>query len=151
MGCCEHMCVCAPCRAANADRQLGTRTNNEIQMTRGGGGGWGNQVGEVRGERVGRERARQGKATAQADLFSPNVQGSLVKMSTLLGIFQDSDADSPLSGHPTPPSLRQTRAESRTQRTAALCWLRRGRARQHLPALLRGLSAACQRPRAPRS
>lgn len=49
------------CRAANADRQLGTRRNNEIQMTRGEGGWWGNQVGEVRRERVGEGEGQAGE------------------------------------------------------------------------------------------
>lgn len=55
-----------------------------------------------------REGAREGKATAQADLFSPNVQGFLMKLSTLLGIFQDAAADLSFPASPTPPSLAQT-------------------------------------------
>ena len=51
----------------------------------------------------GREGAREGKAAGQADLFSPNVRGFLMKMSTLLGIFQDPDADLPLPASPPHP------------------------------------------------
>lgn len=68
------------------------------------------------------EGTGEGKASAHAGLFYPNVQGFLMKMSTLLGIFQDRDVDLPLPASPTPPSLAQTAiGEPQTQRTAALC------------------------------
>lgn len=68
-------------------------------------GGGGRAIGSGCGAREG---AREGKATVQADLFSPNVRGFLMKLSTLLGIFQDTDADLSLPASPTPPSLAQT-------------------------------------------
>lgn len=103
------MCLCT-CGAVNADRRLGKRKNNEIQMTREEGGWERNQEGG--GEAIGngawrggqrRRGAGKGKASELAGLFSPNVQGFLMKMSTLLGIFQDPDVDLPLASGSPPP------------------------------------------------
>lgn len=62
-------------------------------------GGGGRAIGSGRAG----GRGPEGKAAGQADLFSPNVRGFLMKMSTLLGIFQDPDADLPLPASPPHP------------------------------------------------
>lgn len=100
-----------------------------------GSGAWG--AGEQR------RGAWEGKASAHAGLFSPNVQGLLMKMSTLLGIFQDPDVDLPLPASPTPPSLAQTaRAERRRHKERQPC-ARPERERE------RAVVSTCSRPRAP--
>lgn len=68
----------------------------------------------------GEEEAGDGKATARADLFFPNERRSVMKMSTLVGIFQDPDADLslPASPHPTQSSADREQ-ETQTQRAAA--------------------------------
>lgn len=56
----------------------------------------------------GRAGASEEKAAAHSGSFSQSVQGFLMKMSTLLGIFQDPDVDLLLPASPTRPSLAQT-------------------------------------------
>lgn len=68
-----------------------------------------------------REGTREGKATAQADVFSPNVPEFLMKPSTFLGIFQDPDADLRLLASPTPPSLAQTASGDADTKNCSLC------------------------------
>lgn len=72
-----------------------------------------------------RRGAGKGKASELAALFSPNVQGFLMKMSTLLGIFQDPDVDLPLASgfpHPTQSSADGERRDADTKS----CSLARG-------------------------
>lgn len=61
----------------------------------------------------------EGRGAAQADLLSPNVQGFLMKMSTLVGIFQDPDADLLLPVSPTPPSLAHTASQAADTKSCA--------------------------------
>lgn len=82
----------------------------------------------------------EGKAAAHAGLLSPNVQGFLMKMSTLLGIFQAPDVDLPLPASPTPPSLAQT--ASRRDADTKNCSLAGAGARR------RAVVSTCSRPRA---
>lgn len=90
--------------------QSGKCGDNKIQMTR-EGRGWSRRQeggGKVIGSELGEGAGQGGVGAACTGLFSPNGQGFIMKMSALVGIFQNPDADLLLPASPTPPSLVQT-------------------------------------------
>lgn len=133
----EHWCVWCTCTVANADRQLGSK-NNEIQMTAEGEASDREWAGEERGGLGGRPLGRQTRSLQQ--------RGSLMKMSTLLGIFQDPDADLPFFRF---AQFTQSSAEADTKSRRGARWGEGEGGGLHLPVSKCTTCSAAQDPRPP--